>query len=155
MEIDTNNNNLLARNKKHSLSFINNKSSNCITPGTFNPWINYKIDDKKYLNTKIRNEKNRDHFFHMNPTEIYKYKPILKRVFTPSTFSKNQKIKKIGKKFFGLKNAESKEENNNRNKIKYRQRYLINDTNNFFNKNNKIYEYDAPVISYRDFKKIF
>jgi len=156
LEIETsNNNNLLSRNKKHGLSFINNKSSNCITPGSFNPWINYKIDDKKYKNTKIRNDKNKDHFFHMNPTEIYQYKPILKRVFNLSTFSGNQKVKKSGKKIFGLKNAESTEENNNRNKLKYRQRYIINNTNNFFNKNNKIYEYDAPVISYRNVKKIF
>ena len=157
MEIDTKNNDLLSRNKKHNLSFINNKSSNCITPGSFNPWINYKIDDKKYLNTKIRNEKNKDHFFHMNPTEIFIYKPMLKRLFNHSITSRNQKNKATGKKIFGLKNIESKEDNNNnRNKFKYRQRYLINNnTNNFFNEKNKIYEYEAPVISYKDVKKIF
>ena len=31
----------------HDLSKLNNKSSNCITPGTFNPLINYKIEEKK------------------------------------------------------------------------------------------------------------
>ena len=44
LEIDTNNNydnnNLKSRNKRHNYSFINNKSSNCITPDSFNPYIN-------------------------------------------------------------------------------------------------------------------
>ena len=67
LEIDVNNN-YPSRNIKHNLSNINNKSSNCITPGSFNPWINYKIKENK--ETKIKSKRNKDHFFHMNPTEI-------------------------------------------------------------------------------------
>ena len=33
----------------HNLAKINNKSSNCITPGFFNPLINYKTKEKKLL----------------------------------------------------------------------------------------------------------
>ena len=36
----------------HNLAKINNKSSNCITPGFFNPFINYKTKEKKINNKK-------------------------------------------------------------------------------------------------------
>ena len=156
LEIDTKNNYTLPqRNKRLNLYLLNNKSSNCITPGSFNPWINYKLEEKKYKNG-IRNEKNKDHFFHMNPTEIYIYRPLLKRVFNSSSFSKKEKNnKKTGKKLFSSKNKESTEQNNNKNKFKYRYRYLNINTNNFFNNKPKIYEYDAPIITYKDVNKIF
>lgn len=46
LEINTNNDILITRNTNHNLSKINNKSSNCITPGSFNPFINYKLKEK-------------------------------------------------------------------------------------------------------------
>ena len=155
LEINTNfdiinNNN---RKNKHSLSKINNKSSNCITPGSFNPLINYKIEDKNYrVNKTFRNEKNKDHFYHMNPMEIFKYKPLIKRVFNSNSFSGNENSKKTGKKLFNLKNVESKENLNNINLYKKRYKYLSNTTNNFCMNNKNIYEYEAPAISCKDYK---
>lgn len=156
LEINTNfdsvNNN--HKKNKHSLSKINNKSSNCITPDSFNPLINYKIDEKnKSKNKTFRNDKNKDHFYHMNPIEIFKYKPLIKRVFNSKSFSKNEKVKKTGKKLFCLKNVESKDGINDRNSYKKNFKYLSNTINNNFAKILKIYEYDAPAISYKDVYK--
>ena len=154
LEIDTNNGIPVKGNKKNKLSLINNKSSNCITPGSFNPLINYKVKEKKYRNINgFRYYKNQDHFFHMNPTEIYIYKPQLKRTFNGLSFSRNEKVKKTGKKLFCLKNVESKDGINDRNSYKKNFKYLSNTINNNFAKNLKIYEYDAPAISYKDVYK--
>lgn len=154
LKIDTNNDIIINRNKKHNLSYINNKSSNCITPGSFNPLINYKIEEKKHKKSIETNYyKNKDHFFHMNPTEIYKYKPQLKRVFNSLSFSRNEKTKKTGKKLFSLKNVESKEDFYSINTFTNRIKYLNNRTNTFFTKNLKVYEYEEPVISNKDVKK--
>jgi hypothetical protein len=145
-----NNNN---KKNKHILSKINNKSSNCITPGSFNPLINYKIKEKKISKNKtFRNDKNKDHFYHMNPIEIFTYKPLIKRVFNSKSFSQNKKIKKSGKKLFNLKNVESRENLKNINTSKKRCKYLSNTTNNFCMNNKNIYEYEAPVISCKDYK---
>ena len=43
------NKSLTTRKKKQNLYKINNKSSNCITPGSFNPWINYKLKENKEI----------------------------------------------------------------------------------------------------------
>ena len=150
LEIDTKNNNFHSRNIKHNLSNINNKSSNCITPGSFNPWINYKSKENKEIN--IRNQKNKDHFYHMNPTEIHKYKPMLKRTY--NYFGSTRKEKVTGIKSLGLKNVESKEEYDIHNITKKRFKCLTNTPHIFFAKNLKIYEYEPPVISYKDLRKI-
>ena len=148
LEIDVNNN-YPSRNIKHNLSNINNKSSNCITPGSFNPWINYKIKENK--ETKIKSKRNKDHFFHMNPTEIHKYKPILKRTYNYLGSTRDEKI--TGKKTFGAKkNVESKEEYDISNITRKRFKCLINTSHIFFVKNLKIYEFDSPAISYKDLK---
>ena len=158
MEIDTNNNiNIICdkKRKKHNLSCINNKSSGCITPDSFNPLINYKYKENK---TKIKNVpqiyKNKDHFYHMNPTVLNTYRPLIKLNFKINI---QKEKRKSGKKLFGLKNVESKEDCNGRNTYRNRIKYLCNTTNNFLvnNKNNrKIYEYDDPVISYKNYKRI-
>ena len=148
LEIDVNNN-YPSRNIKHNLSNIHNKSSNCITPGSFNPWINYKIKENK--ETKIKSKRNKDHFFHMNPTEIHKYKPILKRTYNYLGSTRDEKI--TGKKTFGAKkNVESKEEYDISNITRKRFKCLINTSHIFFVKNLKIYEFDSPAISYKDLK---
>ena len=152
------------RNKTHNLSKINNKSSSCITPGYFNPFINYKTKENKCKNKKkdLFN-KNKDHFYHMNPTELFKYKPLLKRNKVnlhsisqieglPGNLIKyniNQH-KKTGKKLFSLMNLESKDvksRNQQRNNIKY-----LSNTINILGKHNasKVFEYEAPAITYRD-----
>ena len=88
----------------------------------------------------------------MNPTEIYTYRPLLKRVYNLSYFSKNNKNKKSGKKLFPSKNKESQEDN--KNNYKYRSKYLSNNTtHNFLNNKIKIYEFDAPIISHKDINK--
>ena len=62
--------------KKHNLSIKYNKSSNCVTPSSFNPLINYEIKENKIGNKKMNLlNKNNDHFNNMNPTELYTYKP--------------------------------------------------------------------------------
>lgn len=153
MEIDTNNDIIIKRNKKHNLSYINNKSSNCITPGSFNPLINYKFEENKYKKKyPLRNSKNQDHFFNMNPTQTYEYKPQLKRVFNCLTFSRNQK--KSGKKLFCLKNVESKEDGNNFKAFRKRNTYLANITKKFCGKNINVYEYEEPIISYKEMNKM-
>ena len=151
LEINTNNDILITRNTNHNLSKINNKSSNCITPGSFNPFINYKLKEKKHKNIS-RNEKNKDHFFHMNPTEIYTYKPILKRIYNCHSFARDENKNKTGKKMFNLKNVESKENQwDNNNKCKKRRfDYLCNTSNNFCNKNKKMCIFDGPTITSRD-----
>ena len=60
---------------KNKLWNLNNKSCSCITPESFNPLINYRVEDKDKNKSKIKYYRNKDHFFHMNPTEIYQYKP--------------------------------------------------------------------------------
>ena len=151
LEINTNNDILITRNTNHNLSKINNKSSNCITPGSFNPFINYKLKEKKHKYIS-RNEKNKDHFFHMNPTEIYTYRPILKRIYNCHSFARDENKNKTGKKMFNLKNVESKENQwDNNNKCKKRRfDYLCNTSNNFCNKNKKMYIFDGPTITSRD-----
>ena len=68
------------RKQLHDLSKLNNKSSNCITPGTFNPLINYKLEEKKEKpKIKRNNPKNKDHFYHMTPTQRYIFKPQTKQ----------------------------------------------------------------------------
>ena len=158
LEIDINNNinNICEKkHKRHNLSCINNKSSGCITPESFNPLINYKLkQEKKIKKNENRFDKNKDHFHHMNPTEIFTYKPMIKRIFNINSIL--QKEKKKGKKLFCLKNVESKgvwnsrNTFNNNNKIKY----MSNTTNNFCVNNKKIYEYEAPVISCKNYKEI-
>lgn len=157
LKIDTNNNiNMISDNnrKKHKLSCKNNKSSGCITPGSFNPLINYKYNDK---NNKPRNSshfyKNKDHFYHMNPTVLHTYKPLIKRNSNINNLAQKEK-RKSGKKLFGLKNVESKEECTGRNTFKNRFIYLNNILMNFRGNNKKIYEYNAPVISHKNYKGI-
>ena len=148
----------------HNLSKINNKSSNCITPGFFNPLINYKAKEKKIANKK--NEfinKSKDHFYHMNPTELYRYKPILKRTkinynlsqisSLPGNTLKNNIFgrKKSGKKMFEQNNKESKELIS-RNQCRNKNKYLCNTTNTFWNQNVKKYEFDDPMISCENIK---
>ena len=156
LEIDTSNNiNIICdiKREKHNLSCINNKSSGCITPDSFNPLINYKHKENK-IKTKNVPLKNKDHFYHMNPTVINTYKPLIKRNININT---QKEKRKSGKKIFGFKNIESKEECNSRNTFRNRIE-LCNTTNNFWvnNKNNRkiIYEYEAPVISYKNYKGI-
>lgn len=165
--------NLKENNKTNRLCNINNKSCSCITPGSFNPLINYKIEDKeknKYK-YKIKNYRNKDHFFHMNPTEIYKYKPQLKRTKYNYSYSQivglpgsqknngiNLKEKKSGKKIFFLKNKESKDDRS-RNQKKFICLNNISNINTIYNKlenKMKTYEYEAPIITYKNidnFKK--
>ena len=116
LEIDTSNNiNILCdkKRKKHSLSCINNKSSGCITPDSFNPLINYKYKENKAKTKNVpKFYKNKDHFYHMNPTVINTYKPLIKRNININT---QKEERKSGKKIFGFKNIESKEEFNSRN----------------------------------------
>jgi len=156
------NNTILSRTiKTHNLSKINNKSSSCITPGYFNPFINYKTKERISGNKKMDiTNKNIDHFYHMNPTEFYKYKPLLKR--TKINYNSSQitslpgnvkKInikeqKKTGKKLFEINNEESDliSQIRSRNKIKNK----FNITNNSMIKKTKKYEFDAPIVSFRD-----
>ena len=148
-----------------NLSKINNKSSNCITPGYFNPLINYKTKEEKVDKKNINLiNKNKDHFYHMNPTELYKYKPLLKRTkinynssqitSIPGNVNKDnvKDRKKSGKKLFEFHNKESDIRSRNQcgNKIKY----SFNTTYNLLNKNKKKYEFNAPTISYNDMKNI-
>lgn len=169
----SNNKNLVNNDKKdniffrkkittHNLAKINNKSSNCITPGFFNPLINYKTKEKKITNKKggLLN-KSKDHFHHMNPIEIYEYKPLLKRTKINYNLSQISSLpgntlknnfngkKKTGKKTFEQNNKESKELRS-RNQYQNKNNYLFNTTNTFLNQNMKIYEFDDPIISYED-----
>lgn len=97
----------------------------------------------------------------MNPTELYKYKPLLKRIKTnihtlsqieglPGNIINNDnQRRKSGKKLFVQKNIESKENrsrNNCLNKIKYANITMYHQCRN----NKTIYEYDAPTISHVD-----
>ena len=169
----SNNKNLVNNDKKdniffrkkittHNLAKINNKSSNCITPGFFNPLINYKTKEKKITNKKggLLN-KSKDHFHHMNPIEIYEYKPLLKRTKINYNLSQISSLpgntlknncngkKKTGKKTFEQNNKESKELRS-RNQYQNKNNYLFNTTNTFLNQNMKMYEFDDPIISYED-----
>ena len=146
----------------NNLAKINNKSSNCITPGFFNPLINYKTKEKKITNKKggLIN-KSKDHFHHMNPIEINEYKPLLKRTKINYNLSQIYSLpgntlkhningkKKTGKKMFEQNNKESKELRS-RNQYQNKNNYLFNTTNNFSNQNMKEYVFDDPIISYED-----
>jgi hypothetical protein len=163
---DANDNKSLSqRNKKQNLYKINNKSSNCITPGSYNPLINYITKEEKTSNKKyISRNKSKDHFYHMNPTELHKFKPQLKRAKLNIIFlsqilglpgsSKNAITERIktGKKIFNLTNRESKE-THSRNQCRKMVKYLSNTSNTFMNNNRKIIQYDCPIISYRDMNK--
>lgn len=154
------------RNKLYNLSKINNKSSDCITPHWFNPLINYKEKNTKKNSNKINNKKNKDHFYHMNIKELFEYKFQIKRkkinynfisqiIGLPGSKNNNDifKIKKTGKKQFHFiyKNKESTENKSRNSFYKNKFRYSYNTTNNFMKKiNNRIYEYDEPMISYKN-----
>ena len=159
MELDINNNinNICEKkHKRHNLSYINNKSSGCITPESFNPLINYKSkQEKKIKKNENHFDKNKDHFHHMNPTEIFTYRPLIKRIYNANSILKKEK-KKTGKKLFCLKNVESKGVWNSRNccKNKDKIKYMCNTMNNFCGNNKKIYEYEEPVISCKNYKEI-
>ena len=130
---------------------INNKSSSSITPESFNPWINYKAKENKANNKKmIPTSRNNDHFYHMNPTELHKYKPLVKRnKINYHSFSQIESLpgntikydlngrKKSGKKLFNLKNLESKEKLN-RNQCKNDFIFLHNLANMFCKNSFKI-----------------
>lgn len=100
----------------------------------------------------------------MNPTELHKFKPQLKRAKLNIIFlsqilglpgsSKNAITERIktGKKIFNLTNRESKE-THSRNQCRKMVKYLSNTSNTFMNNNRKIIQYDCPIISYRDMNK--
>ena len=159
-----NNKSLTSRIKKNNLYKLNNKSSNCITPGSYNPLINYITKEKKAINKKlISRNKNKDHFYHMNPTELFKFKPQLKRekininfisqiLGLPGSINNANTERKTGKKIFNLTNRESKE-THSRNQCRKMVKYLSNTSNSFMNNNKKIIQYDCQIISYRDMNK--
>ncbi len=109
--------------------------------------------------------KNKDHFNHMNPTELYTFKPLTKRTKINYSFSqihnlpgnqnKNKTIinerKKSGKKLFSLKNVESKDDKS-RNYKKNKCIYVYKEKTDMFTRNMKIIEYDDDIISYEDIK---
>ena len=152
------------RNKKlHNLAKLNNKSSNCITPGTFNPLINYKLEEKKEKPKIRRNySKNKDHFNHMTPTQRYIYKPhtkqsmynyyLISQIATLPGRSRTDRIdlKKTGKKQFNnsvLQEPKLKSRNIKNNNGINRINTIIN---NNHRKIRRVYEFDNPIISYRD-----
>ena len=155
------------RNKKlHNLAKLNNKSSNCITPGTFNPLINYKIEEKKEKPKIRRNySKNKDHFNHMTPTQRYIYRPhtkqsmynyyLISQIATLPGRSRTDRVdlKKTGKKKFNNSMRQEPKlksrniNNNNKNNGINRINTIIN---NNHRKIRRVYEFDNPIISYRD-----
>ena len=154
-----------SRNKKYNLYKLNNKSSNCITPGSFNPLINYITKEEKIIHGKSNlQNKNKDHFYHMNPIELYKYKPQLKREKLNILFlsqilglpgnSRNiiTERKKSGKKIFNLTNKESNK-TYSRNQSRKMIKFTSNKSNIFKNNNRKTIQYDCPIISYGDMIK--
>ena len=147
------------------MSNKNNKSSNCIAPGSFNPLINYKTDEKPKRKMRRIFYKNQDHFNNMTPTQIYTYRPHIKQSkynhylisqidslpgSRPPLLAKNL-IKKSGKKTFKNMNLfEESKENfiyKNNNKLK---KGNISNINNNRSKFSQVYEFDNPVISHLD-----
>jgi len=163
------------RIKRHTLSNLHNKSSNVITPGTFNPLINYEQGKEKISRKKIKRNcyTNSDHFHNMTPTQLYKYRPHVK----PSKYNyhlisqidslpgpnKAEILKKrTGKRIFKSnlfeesKDDFDKNTNNNNHKKNYNNVYKnskITNVNNNRSKFSQVYEFDDPVISYRDICK--
>ena len=150
----------------HDLSKLNNKSSNCITPGTFNPLINYKLEEKKEKPKIRRNySKNKDHFNHMTPTQRYIYRPhtkqsmynyyLISQIATLPGRSRTDRVdlKKTGKKKFNNSMRQEPKlksrniNNNNKNNGINRINTIIN---NNHRKIRRVYEFDNPIISYRD-----
>ena len=102
----------------------------------------------------------------MNPTEIYKYKPQLKRteynysysqiVGLPGSLKNNSNIKekKRGKKMFFFHNKESKDDKS-RNQKKLNSLNNINYTSYYKLGNNmKTFEYEAPTITHKNIKDL-
>jgi len=155
--------------KRNILSIFNNKHSNCITPEKFNPLINYKESDSK---KRKRIYSNKDHFKNMTPTQLYKYRPHVKRPMyshylesqidclpgSKPPYKSNINTKKTGKKMFKTNIFEESKDifDMNWNNFKNNKKYKNNNIINFNNKRNKIsqvYEFDNPVISYNDIGK--
>ena len=99
----------------------------------------------------------------MNPTEIYQYKPQLKRTIYNYSFSQivnlpgymekydsmNLKEKKKGKKMFLPKDNEKKV---GQGRNKNRKLYLNNITSNIFHAKKKELVFDDPVITCKNIK---
>lgn len=150
--------------KRHKLSLNYNKSSNCINPEYFNPLINYKNKDEKKKIIRRNYISNKDHFDNMTPTQIYKYKPHIKKSkynyyslsqidsLPGKILSRIEKIpiKRSGKKIFKKFYLEESKENIGRNNNNLKNKTIINVNNN---KNKaKVYEFDNPMICHRDMK---
>jgi hypothetical protein len=158
------------RIKRHTLSNLNNKSSNCITPESFNPLINYEPGKEKISRKKIRRSiyTNKDHFYNMTPTQLYEYKPHVKiskhnyhldsQIDSLPGPNKSKIImKKTGKRIFKSNLFEESKDNFDKNSINnniniYKNGKITNINNNK-SKFSQVYEFDDPVISYRDFCK--
>ena len=160
------------RIERHTLSNLNNKSSNCITPGSFNPLINYEPGKEKISRKKIKRNcyTNQDHFYNMTPTQLYKYRPHVKKAkynyhldsqidILPGPNKSKILMKKTGKKIFKSNLFEESKDNfdKNSNNINHKKNYnniykngKITNINNNRSKFSQIYEFDDPVISERD-----
>jgi hypothetical protein len=161
------------RIERHTLSNLNNKSSNCITPGSFNPLINYEPGKEKISRKKIRRNcyTNQDHFYNMTPTQLYKYRPHVKKAkynyhldsqidILPGPNKSKILMKKTGKKIFKSNLFEESKDNfdKNSNNINHKKNYnniYKNDkiTNINRSKFSQVYEFDEPIISHRDICK--
>ena len=154
----------------HNLSKLNNKSSSCLTPGSFNPLINYKSEDNKGK-PKIRRKyiTNKDHFNNMTPTQRYVYKPHTKQSMynyylisqidnLPGRSRKEIiNLKKTGKKTFynniieeDKRKTRIKKNNNNNNNTNENNKKNNYKITNCSGKISRVYEFDNPIISYRD-----
>ena len=160
------------RIERHTLSNLNNKSSNCITPDSFNPLINYEPGKEKISRKKIKRNcyTNQDHFYNMTPTQLYKYRPHVKKAkynyhldsqidILPGPNKSKILMKKTGKKIFKSNLFEESKDNfdKNSNNINHKKNYnniykngKITNINNNKSKFSQIYEFDDPVISERD-----
>jgi hypothetical protein len=161
------------RIKRNTLSIFNNKSSSCITPGAFNPLINYQESENNYRKKRKKIfYSNRDHFKNMTPTQISKYRPLVKRPmynhylesqidFLPGRrppHKPNIYIKKTGKKMIKTNIYEESKDifGNKWSDFLYNKKNKNNNTTNINNNKNKfspIYEFGDPVISSRDIGK--
>ena len=167
---DINNNRGIKRN---ALSNFNKKSSSCITPGAFNPLINYQESENNCRTKRKRMfYSNRDHFNNMTPTQIYKYRPHIRRPAyshylksqidclsgSRHPYRSNIYTKKTGKRMFKTNIFEESKNiyDKNWNNCIYNKKNKNNNITNFNNNRNKIsqvYEFDNPVISSRDICK--
>jgi hypothetical protein len=158
------------RIKRNTLSIFNNKSSSCITPGAFNPLINYQESENNYRQKRKRIfYSNRDHFNNMTPTQLYKYRPHIKRPEyshylksqidclsgSRHPYKSNISTKKTGKRMFKTNIFEESKNiyDQKWNDYLYNKKNKNNNIANFNNNGNKIskvYEFDNPVISSRD-----